>query len=207
MVSDTLPIRVALLADDPLVRAGLAASIETDEGITVVAQFPRSDFHANDIDLMRVDLMLVDEGWSESDEASSETELEFGIPVLYLIDPSVLERYSRVPSYSVISREAPSDAIRAAAYAVLAGWLVIDPLVSRSEVASQESVQLEGLTDREEQVLELLAKGMTNRAIAVALEISENTVKYHVNSILSKLNAQSRTEAVMIAVRAGLIPL
>lgn len=207
MVSDTLPIRVVLLADDPLVRAGLAASIEMDEGITVIAQFPRSDFHADDIDLMRVDLMLLDEGWSESDEVSSETDLQIETPVLYLIDPSVLQIYSRMPQHSVISREAPSDAIRAAIYAVLAGWLVIDPLVSGSEVPSQEFVQLEQLTDREGQVLQLLAKGMTNRAISVALEISKNTVKYHVNSILSKLNAQSRTEAVMIAVRAGLIPL
>ena len=63
------------------------------------------------------------------------------------------------------------------------------------------------LTPRELQVLQLLAEGLANKAIAHQLDISEHTVKFHVNSILSKLNAQSRTEAVMQATRLGLIPL
>ena len=63
------------------------------------------------------------------------------------------------------------------------------------------------LTDREHEVLTLVSEGLTNKAMAAQLEISENTVKYHVNSILSKLGAQSRTEAVVTAARSGLLPL
>jgi two-component system nitrate/nitrite response regulator NarL len=72
---------------------------------------------------------------------------------------------------------------------------------------SDPEVSLESLTPREEDVLHLLAKGMTNKAIALQLGITDHTVKYHVNAIMGKLNAQSRTDAVMIAMRAGLIVL
>ena len=63
------------------------------------------------------------------------------------------------------------------------------------------------MTPRELEVLQLLAEGLANKAIALQLDISEHTVKYHVNAIMSKLNAQSRTEAVVRAARLGLIAL
>ncbi|MGD8632754.1 MAG: response regulator transcription factor [Anaerolineales bacterium] len=207
MFSEASPIRVVLLADDPLVRAGLATALEMDGGISIVAQFPKSEFDSDKFDLLSVDIALIDEGWSETDESLLASNFELEMPMLYLIDPSVLDRHPGMPAYSMISREAPAEAIRAAIYAVLAGWLVFDPLVPARHSGSQEQALLGDLTDREREVLLLVAKGMTNRAISVALEISENTVKYHVNSILSKLGAQSRTEAVVIAARAGLIPL
>ncbi len=63
------------------------------------------------------------------------------------------------------------------------------------------------LTPREQDVLRLLAEGLPNKGIASRLEVSEHTVKFHVNSIMGKLNAQSRTEAVTLATRLGLLPL
>ncbi|MGH2536960.1 MAG: response regulator transcription factor, partial [Candidatus Promineifilaceae bacterium] len=73
--------------------------------------------------------------------------------------------------------------------------------------APLEEPPLEPLTPRELEVLGLLAEGLTNKAIALRLGISEHTVKFHLNAILSKLGAQSRTAAVVRATRLGLIPL
>ena len=70
---------------------------------------------------------------------------------------------------------------------------------------SDDSV--EALTPREHDVLTLLAQGLTNRAIAQTLNISDHTVKYHVTSLMSKLGAQSRTEAAVKATRLGYLPL
>jgi len=88
--------------------------------------------------------------------------------------------------------------------------LVIDSDLLQNESRSDfpaDFVELEPLTERELQVLRHLAGGLTNRAIALQLGISENTVKYHVNAILGKYGARSRTEAVVRAVQAGILPV
>jgi two-component system nitrate/nitrite response regulator NarL len=201
------PINIIIIADDPLVRAGLASSLESDNGIIVIAQLSSADFDEEVFDLVNGDLLVVDEGWADTDENESRFTLRMDIPILQLVDPSVLESMVRIPSDSVISRESSAYAIRAAIHAVSAGWTVLDPLAS-SNRATDPSMHTEVvLTEREKEVLTLIAEGITNKAISNKLEISENTVKYHVNAILSKLNAQSRTEAVVIAARSGLLPL
>jgi DNA-binding CsgD family transcriptional regulator len=96
---------------------------------------------------------------------------------------------------------APSpDQLRAAVAAVAAGLFV-------SGAAAASDVAVEDLTRREADVLRLLADGLSNREVAASLGISENTVKFHVASLYSKLGVQSRAEAVLQAVRQGLLPL
>ena len=73
--------------------------------------------------------------------------------------------------------------------------------------AASDEVLLEPLTDREREVLQLLAEGLSNRAVGETLGVTEHTAKFHVNAILSKLGARSRTEAVVRAMRAGLLLL
>ena len=91
------------------------------------------------------------------------------------------------------------------------GLVVVDPELARAlpvnRLAEEDALVVEPLTPRELDVLQLLAEGAANKEIARRLEISEHTVKYHVNAILGKLSAQSRTEAVVRATRAGLIML
>ena len=87
---------------------------------------------------------------------------------------------------------------------------VIDPRLSgllRASVPSQHSPLLNPLTARELEVLQLLARGLTNRAIALELGITQHTIKFHVNAIMSKLEVQSRTEAVVRATQLGMIVL
>ena len=105
-----------------------------------------------------------------------------------------------------LSRDASPEALAAAIMALSHGLQVSDPaLPGGTDPAESSSASL--LTPREHDVLRLLAEGLPNKGVASRLEVSEHTVKFHVNSIMSKLNAQNRTEAVTLATRLGLLPL
>jgi DNA-binding NarL/FixJ family response regulator len=110
----------------------------------------------------------------------------------------------------IAPRNLSADEIVAAAQAVAAGWLVLPPELRETMLStsvSQADTSGDPLSPREIEVLRLMAEGSSNKTIAWKLDISEHTVKFHVNSILSKMNAGSRTEAVMLGLRRGLIPL
>ena len=107
-------------------------------------------------------------------------------------------------------RDADADRIVAAVEAVDAGLVALDPDLAATVLprgGPPRTPPRDGLTAREQQVLELMAEGLPNKTIADRLGISEHTVKFHVNSILAKLGVQSRTEAVVSATRLGLILL
>ena len=109
---------------------------------------------------------------------------------------------------TILGRNASPEALAAALFALSHGLQVTDPALSGDAGQSQSGPEaVSPLTPREDDVLWLLAEGLPNKAIAGRLGISEHTVKFHVNSILSKLGAQSRTEAVTRATRLGLILL
>ena len=200
-------IRVFVIADDPLVRASLAASLGNEDEIEVIASLPVTDFESDAFNPSDADVILLDEGWLEGDPTDHRRELDTELPIVHLVDPGVLDHLTRIPSGSVISRESPSEDLVSALVAAISGWIVLDPLAAPDQRTDRSQSSLPPLTDREHEVLTLVSEGLTNKAIAAQLEISENTVKYHVNSILSKLGAQSRTEAVVTAARSGLLPL
>jgi DNA-binding NarL/FixJ family response regulator len=103
-----------------------------------------------------------------------------------------------------------TDKLLTAARAVANGLVVVEPKLASALLPAMDSDQFtpdEPLTPREMEVLQRLAEGLTNKAIAQELGISEHTIKFHVNAIMGKLHAQSRTEAVVRATRLGLILL
>ena len=110
---------------------------------------------------------------------------------------------------AVLAIDVTGDELAAAIAATRAGLLVLDEdAVTRTAPAPAGApVAPSALTSREVEVLEMLAEGMSNRAIAARLKISRNTVKFHVAAILEKLGARTRTEAVTLGVRQGLISL
>ncbi len=205
-MNESLPISIIVIADDPLVRAGLASSLDDGEDFEVLAQFPLLDLEEDSFERLGADIIIIDEGWGHDHNRDAMLFLPEEIPILRLVDPALLETISRVPADSLISRQTSSEAIRRAIQAVVAGWIILDPRISRNQSAITER-DFSALTDREHEVLELVAEGLTNRAISAELDISENTVKYHIASIFNKLDVQSRTEAVVLAARAGLLPL
>jgi two-component system, NarL family, response regulator YdfI len=134
------------------------------------------------------------------------------IPVLLLLDSkdsALLSSVLRSGIRGAISSDATPEEIESAVLAVNAGLLVTTP-TSLVELLPQQPLAqelAEPLTDRELEVLDLLAEGLSNKLIAHQLNISEHTVKTHVASIFAKLGASSRTEAVSQAIRRGLVML
>lgn len=132
---------------------------------------------------------------------------EAPIPTLYLLSDESSQPKELTRKNAVLSRNASAPQIRAAAMAVAVGLRIARTSNSATVENEAELAFVEPLTDRELRVLNLIADGLSNPEIARVLGISRNTVKFHVSSIISKLGATSRTEAVTIGVKRGLIIL
>jgi DNA-binding NarL/FixJ family response regulator len=135
------------------------------------------------------------------------------VPVVFLGEPPGGTPARRGVS-GWLRRDATGEEIAAAVVAVSRGLIVFDQNFVAAEVseavpafAPQATATAEALTEREREVLELMARGLPNKTIAHELGISEHTVKFHVSTILGKLGAAGRTEAVTLAVRRGLLAL
>ena len=207
------PIPLIVLADDPLARAGLAALLSQLPGFAVVAQATTEQLGDAAAGAMDVTAALVvwDVGSGREWLLTREPDesLAGGIPVLALAADEDAARFAwRAGCRAVLLRDANEERLTAALVAVAAGLVVISPsligVLAREDAAESAAIDL---TPREVEVLSLLAEGLTNKAIAHHLTISEHTVKFHVNAIMGKLDAQSRTDAVVRATRQGLIAL
>lgn len=202
-----------IVAVDPLVRAGLAASIENIPRCHVVDLANPAELLpdlATAIEELEATIVLWDWGL-EGGHSSFVDFREIETPVIALLADNVQtnEVWSS-GAKALIRRDATGETIYTTATAVFQGLFVLDPEFA-IHILPKRLHQADDLEEpptlRELQVLQLLAEGMTNKAIAQQLGISQHTAKFHVNSILGKLNAQSRTEAVVQATRLGLIAL
>ena len=207
-------IRILVVANNLLARTGLSALLETE--LDVVGQVALTPDLADDLDLYRPDVGMVDLGYEPPTalpELSHLVEAELPIVALLPDDEYLTETLttlSQARSYGVMLRESSPDTLAQASNAIFHGLIVFDPALTLTLPGFAMQPDLspsEDLTPREFEVLQLIAQGLTNKAIALELDISTNTVKFHVNAILSKLNAQSRTEAVVRATQYGLILL
>lgn len=205
-------LRVLIVADDPLSRAGLAGLLSELPGCTLAGQLDGTANLAAEIAVYRPDVMLWDLGWEPAatlDRVEDPDELD--IPILVLLPPeSSVAEILAAGITGLLFRDATPDKLLAALHATAQGLATLEPelMADLSPARPPETQELvEELTPRELEVLQLLAEGMPNKTIARRLEISEHTVKFHVNAILGKLGAQSRTEAVVRATRLGLLLL
>lgn len=108
---------------------------------------------------------------------------------------------------AAIARDASSLELSSALFAISAGYVVFSHTALSSVAATEEHEGHQPLTEREIEVLRLMGSGKSNKAIGEALNVSEHTAKFHVGSILSKLGVDTRTNAVRIGIKLGLIPL
>lgn len=205
-----VPIRLLIVADDPLARAGLVTMFEDREEIDLVGQMTGGEGMVEELDLYRPDVLVWDWGW-DADEAPVEIA-DLDVPTLALLPHADLAADAwAAGAAGLLMRDSGGARLVSAVQAMARQLHVFDEQTSeflkKSDLLDREAPPVEALTPREQEVLQLLAEGLSNRAIAQELEISEHTVKFHVNAIMSKLDAQSRTEAVVRATRLGLILL
>ena len=199
--------RVLVLSPSPVARAGLESLLRNNAGaIEVVGSAASwSEYSGEDPDVILAD-------WENGDELSSE--ISDGAPEAALVvmadDPGLpgIAEALRSGVRAVLSRHSSASQIVAAIEAAAAGFVVLQPGDLDGLLINPQPASLaEPLTPREVEVLGMLAEGQSNKSIAHRLGISEHTVKFHVTSIMGKLNAGSRTEAVTQGIRQGLIML
>ena len=196
-------IRVQLNISSPALRAGLRALLSSDKTIKIINDSLDEDSEA--------DVVITSASHASFSGSSLNTSNEFdsgsSAATLFLSDDRLnareMRRSSRV--WGVLPTDASAEELAAAVHALSQGLIVgTSTLLFESE---NEPLSHGPLTDRESEVLGLVAKGLANKQIAVALGISEHTVKFHVSSIYSKLNVTNRTEAVREGLRGGWVAL
>lgn len=209
-------IRLFVASDYPVVRAGFRSILDASDEFQVVGE-GALDEAAGQAAALAVEVMLLDVSGSDRDEMEALWRLSSDAPGLAIVllssDPGegAAREALQAGARAYLLRDASSEEIRAAVLAAHRGLTVLHPAVARSlfaaAVPQPGGSPAEPLTPRELEVLRLLAQGLPSKTIAGRLRISEHTVKFHVGAIMSKLGAASRTEAVTLAIRRGLVAL
>ncbi|WP_180540537.1 response regulator transcription factor [Nevskia soli] len=195
-------ITVLVGAPSTVVRAGLEALARSHPGIEVVGSAALGEeLQRKAIDLLP-DVVLAD---ADGHGLDLLPQLQ-GAAVLLVSEENALQLI-RAGARGVLPHGASSREIGLAIEAVAAGLIVTHPEALDSANGAIPAATPGPLTHREIEVLRMLSEGLANKEIAWRLKISEHTVKFHVSSLFQKLNASSRTEAVTMGVRQGLIML
>jgi len=179
----------------------------------VVGQVAGDEELSDYIDIYSPDVVIWDMGSSISESLQLLESIEglLSVPIAALIpDEDMAGAVWGAGVQALLLQTTDASTLAAALQAIVQGLLVLDPAFSavvELDTDNEALPLIEALTGRELEVLQLLAEGLSNKAIALQLSISDHTVKFHVNAIMGKLNAQNRTEAVVRATRLGLIML
>lgn len=213
-------IRVLVAAASPVARRGLEALLAGRSAVAVVGSgSPSSEALAQQIDELAPDVVLLE--WIPQDDEEAPTLPARGAgprTTAMVVLTDLPERAGRVwalrsGARAVLPRDATAEEIVAAVEAAAAGLVVLHPNAVDSVLGTSASPRAlpdpppQALSPRESEILGMLAEGLGNKEIAWRLKITDHTVKFHVSSILTKLNVSTRTEAVALGFRLGLILL
>jgi two-component system, NarL family, nitrate/nitrite response regulator NarL len=215
-------LRVLIAADDPLARAGLDGLVGGEAGYVVAGRAAGADDLLSAVETYRPDVVVWDLGWNPGPALEKLGEVVLARVPLVLLLPDeayAVEAWS-AGARGLLLRDVSQARLAAGLAAAAQGLGVVDPafLAALAPASADDETggragragipnPVEDLTSRELEVLRLMAEGLPNKTIAFRLGISEHTVKFHVNAILGKLGAGSRTEAVVRATQLGLIYL
>jgi DNA-binding NarL/FixJ family response regulator len=194
-------IRVLLVATSPALRAGLRSLLTADSRVEVIGESARLD----DLDELEADVIIAS---ASASFPTSERLLPDSTSLLLLTDSplTATDALRARPAFGVLPTDASAEELLAALHALAEG-LIVGPRPLLFPVDSADPTERGPLTERELEVLSLLAQGLANKQIAASLGISEHTVKFHVSSIYSKLNATNRAEAIRAGLQGGWIAL
>jgi two-component system, NarL family, response regulator LiaR len=208
-----MAIRVLITDDHKVVRRGLRGFLELDPELEVVGEASNGEEAVELARSLEPDVVLMDLLMPVMDGIEATRQIRRELPEVEVVAlTSVLEDASvtgaiKAGAIGYLLKTTDADELCEAIKAAAAGQVQLAPEAAARlmhEVRAPDSP--EALTERETEVLELIARGKTNTQIARELFVGEATVKSHVHSILSKLNVNSRTQAALYAVRVGLVP-
>lgn len=200
-------IRVLLVDDHKLVRAGLQSLIESTEDLDVVGAASDGAEAVDLVDELAPDIVLMDLSMPGVDGIEATRRIVAAHPevqVLVLTSFSDGERVRRALDAGAVGyllKDADPQDLLDGMRAVVRGESPLDPRAARAMLQTRPAARGDDLTDREREVLELITKGMANKQIAHALNISDSTVKAHVGSIFQRIGVADRTSAAIWAER------
>ncbi len=212
------PIRVVIVDDQDMVRTGLRMVLEAEPGVEVVGEAGDGEAAVRAIARLQPDVVLMDVRMPGTDglEATRRVVAEHPAVAVIVLTTFDLDDYVygalRAGASGFLLKAAPADDLVAAVRVVADGGALIAPSVTKRLIAefaarpdAQAPRRLEGLTEREAEVLELVARGQSNAEIAQGLFLGESTVKTHVSRLLMKLGLRDRVQLVVAAYESGLV--
>lgn len=213
-----MPIHLLLCDDHPVVRDGLAAILSTQPDFEVIGEASTGTEAVQKAIALKPDVILLDLEMPELDGAEALKQIRIAQPEARAIVFTAFDTDERIVSavqagaHGYLLKGVPREELFKAIRVVSEGGSLLQPIIASKllnhvRARHDEANEPEPLTDREMEVLRLLAQGKSNKEIAATLVISERTVKFHVSSIMGKLGASNRTEAVSIAAGRGLVSL
>lgn len=212
-------IRILIVDDHPLIREGLRAVLETQPDMELVGEARDGNEAVSRALTLRPDVVLMDLSLPEMDGVEATRlilEKDPAVRVLVLsnyLDDEKIFSVLKAGAKGYILKEAVPQDLRQAVRSVYQGKSALDPSIQRklvdhlSQANNSAPSESEGLTDRELEVLRMLAQGFSNPQIAAKISVAEGTVRFHVSNILRKLGLENRTQAVLYALQKGLANL
>jgi DNA-binding NarL/FixJ family response regulator len=208
-------IRILIVDDHAVVREGLRAFLELQEGLEVVGEAEDGEVGVAEAERLQPDVILMDLVMPKLDGVGAMRELRARVPsarvvvlTSFLEDERLLPAIQAGAAGYMLKNAEPAELARSIR-AADAGEALIDPTVAARLVNAiadgARTPDRDALTRREHEVLELIARGRSNKRIALELGIAEKTVKTHVGHVLAKLGVADRTQAALLAVREGLV--
>ncbi|HLH63184.1 MAG TPA: response regulator transcription factor [Ktedonobacteraceae bacterium] len=207
-----MTIHVLIVDDHPIFREGLRRAIEQDPAFRVLAEAATGAEAIKLARQLRPDVVLMDLNLPDQDGVSATAIMRRELPqtevvvLTGMLNPTAITQAMQAGANGYLYKDTRASEIRAAIEDAVEGRVHLSPRVTELLVNQMRPTgRQEPLTEREREVLQLLARGASNKEIMQALQIAESTVKAHVRSILSKLGVQSRTQAILVAMRLGLV--
>ncbi len=205
------PIRILVADDHPVVRDGLVAMLGTQSDFVVVGEAATGAEVIEQVMSLKPDVVLLDlempgmDGVEALEQINATSSARVVVFTAFDTDERILAAV-QAGAKGYLLKGAPRIQVFNAIRVVSQGGSLMEPAIA-SRILRQAIQPEEALTEREREVLGLLAQGKSNKEIATALVITERTVKFHVSSLMSKLGANNRTEVVTLAARRGIVRL